>query len=76
MSRDEAVKLLEETVARIGEHFEAAQILVTWSEEGDCHFVGRGNGNAYARVAMARELIKQWDAQTSATEIARALDVD
>lgn len=73
MTPEEAERLLEETAARISEHFDAVQILATWSEGGLSHCVKRGTGNWYARIGMARELLMCDQANTAAHELKEVL---
>ena len=76
MTAEEAEKLCEEFAAKLGEHFEAVQILVTWSEDGLSMCTKRGTGNWYARMGMAREFLICDQAQTNADEIGRVLPKD
>lgn len=57
MNGDEAKKMLDAMASRLGEHFEAVQIMVTWQENGQTFGLKRGVGNWYARVALAQEMI-------------------
>jgi hypothetical protein len=74
MTGTEAEKLLEETAAKLGEHFDAIQILGTWSEDGLTKCSKRGVGNWYARQGMAHEFINADLAQENAREIAEQLN--
>ena len=69
----EIVKLLEETTARLSEHFECVQILVSWNEAGNTRFISRGAGNWYARQGMAHEFINADLAHEAAQHIASEL---
>lgn len=69
MDDAEANRLLEEMAARLGEHFDAVQILVSWNEYGLTNCAKRGVGNWYARQGMAQEFIDQDQAQTLAREV-------
>lgn len=73
MSKDEAEKLIQETVARISEHFDAVEIMATWQEQGLSHCYKSGAGNWYARVGMAREFLMCDQAHTAAHELKQVL---
>lgn len=57
MTEAQAAQMLEAAAARLGEHFEAVQIMVTWQEGGQTFGLKRGVGNWYARVALAQEMV-------------------
>lgn len=70
----EIYKLLDDTLARLAEHFEAIQIMVTrYTEDGTQH-VSRGTGNWYARQGMAHEFIGLARADEVAERITTAQD--
>jgi hypothetical protein len=73
MSGDEAEKMLEEVTAKLGEHFDAVQILATWNEDGVTKLTNRGAGNWYARQGMAHQFITTDIAQDQAFQIAERL---
>lgn len=73
MTNKEAEKLLEEVSEKLGEHFDAVQVLASWNEEGFSMFAKRGAGNWYARQGMAHEFINSDIAQDNAAQIAEAL---
>lgn len=74
MTNEEAEKLLEEFASKLGEHFEAVQILATWTEDGTCRHVKRGTGNWYARMGTAHEFIETNKADDQACLIAEKLN--
>lgn len=74
MSHEQVIKLVEDYAARLGEHFEAVQIMVTWNEEGLTKNLNRGVGNWYARQGMAHEFINADVAQENARQIAERLE--
>ncbi len=74
MSREELIALLEQTAAKLGEHFDAVQILVSWNENGTTSLAKRGTGNWYARQGMAHEFITSDIAQDTAVQIAERLN--
>lgn len=57
MTREEAEKLVQETAAKLGEHFDAVQILASFNEEAESNGLFHGTGNWYARIGMAREFV-------------------
>jgi hypothetical protein len=70
MTGAEAEKILEDTVARLAEHFDAVQIMASWQTPQNCTACGkRGSGNWYARQGMAQEFIDEDQARTQAKEI-------
>lgn len=73
MKKEDAVKLLDETAARLGEHFGSVQIMVSWNEEGLTKSLKRGCGDWYARQGLAHEFINQDVAQEAALQIAEQL---
>lgn len=73
MTGPEAEKLLEETAAKLAEHFDAVQILASWRHEGLTSCAQRGAGNFYARQGMAHEFINSDIAQDNARRIAEQL---
>lgn len=76
MSADEAEKILEAAATRLGEHFDAVQILASWNENGTSSMCGSGCGNWYARQGMAYEFINSDIAQVAARQIAEKLKDD
>lgn len=74
MTAQEAEKMLEDVAAKIGEHFDAVQILATWTEGGTCLHAKRGAGNWYARMGMAHEFIETNKADDQAVLIAEKLN--
>lgn len=73
MTQSEAEKLLDDAVARLGEHFDSVQILASWNEGGLTLCSKRGAGNWYARQGMAHEFINADQAQETAHQIAQVL---
>jgi hypothetical protein len=70
---DELVKRL---LSQLSEHFETAQVLVSWQEEGRTRTVYRGSGNMHARNGMARDFLDCGTAEESAKFITQALKED
>lgn len=73
MTNEEVGKLLEETAAKLGEHFGAVQIMVSWTEFGGTRCCKRGCGDFYSRQGMAHEFINEDVAQENAHQIAEKL---
>ena len=73
MSPDEAELLIAETAAKLGEHFNAVQIMASWNEEGMTYCEKKGCGDWYARQGMAHEFIQCDQAQTIGREVARQM---
>lgn len=73
MNGEQVNKMLDDAAAKLGEHFGAVQIMVTWDECGVTHAAKRGIGNWYARQGMAHEFINTDMAVENATQLARLL---
>lgn len=75
MNSQDARKIVEEAAAKLGEHFDSVQILVSWGVDGggtkSCF---SGTGNWYARQGMAHEFINSDIAQDAAQQIAEKLN--
>lgn len=69
MKSEEAEEMVQLAAVKLGEHFDAVQILVSWNEENSSICVKRGCGNWYARKGMAHEFIDMDAAQINANEI-------
>lgn len=71
MEDKEAEMFLEKAVNGLMEHFDAVQILVTWTDENDGGTFGKtwGAGNHYARIALMREYLKRDVAKINKLEI-------
>lgn len=70
MNPEEVNALFDEIIARLGEHFDAVQIMVSWNEESTTQSISRGSGNWYARQGMAHEFVNKDMAQENAHQIA------
>ena len=66
--------MLQEAVMKLGEHFDAVQILGSWMNGGHTRCAKRGSGNFYARQGMAREFIEINLAEDQAAAIAERLN--
>ncbi len=70
MKAEEGQKLADEFVAKMGEHFDVVQVMVSWRDErGHTMCSKRGCGNWYARQGMAHEFINEDVAQETARAI-------
>lgn len=74
MTAREAEVLIDELAAKVGEHFDAVQILVSWTDEGSTYCSKRGRGNWYARMGMCHEFIKKNEADDAACLIAEKIN--
>lgn len=74
MTQEEAEKLLGETAAKLYEHFDAVEIMVSWNSEALTRCAKRGCGNWYARQGMAHEFINSDIAQDAARQIAEQIN--
>ena len=70
---DRLAAICEEFAAKLGEHFDAVQILASWNDGGLSYCIKRGSGNWYARQGMAHEFINADMAQEQARQIAEAM---
>ena len=69
MTADEIYELCDEAAAKLGEHVDAVQIMVTWVEGGVTLRAKAGVGNVYARLGMAHEFINEDRAQDTADRL-------
>lgn len=74
MTAEAAAQLLQDAAHRLGEHFDAVQILASRTEGGRTFCSKRGVGNWYARQGMAHEFINEDVAQENAVQLAQALN--
>jgi hypothetical protein len=74
VSPEEARAICDDAVARLGEHFDAVQILACYlREDGETTAVRRGMGLWPARVGMAHAFIEQDRADDQAWAVAQEL---
>jgi len=73
MNPEEANSKVDAALMTLREHFEAIQILTTWTENGVCYSCNRGGGNWYARQGLAHEFIERDRAQEIGREVAEQL---
>lgn len=74
-SEDDLVKIVETAAAKLGEHYEAVQILVSGPlEGGGTRCLKRGVGNFYARQGMAHEFINEDMAAETGRSVAAHLE--
>lgn len=73
MDTEEAYKRLEDAIMPLREHFEAIQIMSTWTEGGLCYSSYYGAGNWYARTGLAHQFLEKDKAQTFGKEVSRQL---
>lgn len=66
--------LLEEAAARLGEHFDAVQIMATWTQDGTTSIAAAGVGNWYARKGMAHAFIEEEQAEDAARHLAEEIN--
>lgn len=72
MTPTELETLMEEYVLKLGEHFDAVQIVACTVEGEGTRCLKRGSGNWYARKAMCQEFVERDQAVTVAEAIASA----
>lgn len=73
MNQEQVNRMLEDAAAKLGEHFEVVQIMVSWNERGNTYAAKRGCGNWYARQGLAREFINTEMAAENARQLADIL---
>lgn len=66
MTKDEAVRLVDQKAAEFAEHFDTVLILSSWNEDGATNISVAGRGNWYAQMGMAHDFIMRGEAQVSA----------
>lgn len=76
MNAEELGKIVEDAAAKLGEHFEVVQILVSNSDGEGTRCIKRGVGNFYARLGMSREFVEQDSGEVLGSKIADALNDD
>lgn len=74
MTSEEAEKLLQAAVDKLGDHFDCVQILASWEQEGATRFLPRGSGNWWGRQGMAQEFINREISSDTADQIADRLN--
>lgn len=63
MTKDEATKLMDEALDRLGEHFSSVQIVATNCEGNDTNHYSRGSGDFYARRGACDKWLRDDDAE-------------
>lgn len=76
LTEREARDLIQQCLDRLGEHFDAVQILASYGDSGNTGCMTFGCGNWYARQGMAHEFINRDVAQENATQISQMLTMD
>lgn len=76
MTQPEAEQILKGVVHLLGEHFEAAQLMVTWREGEDTSRLYSGTGNWYARMGLAQEFISNDKSCDLAHELGQTIKED
>ena len=74
MTPEECTEILAIAARKLGEHFDAVQIMVSYNDEGTTRASFNGCGNWYARQGMAHSFINTDIAQENALEIASRLN--
>lgn len=73
MSGEEINEMLDNAASKLGEHVNAVQILVSWTEEGITYAAKRGVGDWYARQGLVHEFINADIAVENAQQLARIM---
>lgn len=76
MTDEELGKIVDDAAFKLGEHFDAVQILASNSDSEGTYGKMRGVGNFYARLGMAREFIDKDTNEMLGSKIADALNED
>jgi hypothetical protein len=75
MTREEAGEIVELAAIKLGEHFAAVQIMVSYPADGGGTWsTKRGCGDWYARIGLAHEFIAQDQAETQANELSSKIN--
>lgn len=74
--RERLLALVDKCARELGEHFEAVQILASFTDRDGSHNFKIGSGNWYARQGMAREFIDTDQAKCVAWELSKQLHRD
>jgi hypothetical protein len=66
MTPEQRIEKIDWLLAQLSEHFDAVQVLTSWSEQCETRSIFRGAGNWHARQGMAHEFINKDVAQEHA----------
>lgn len=69
LTNRQAIDEVRAAVERLGEHFEAVQVLVSWNNASESFNIYNGCGNWFARQGMAHDFINKDVAQEQAMQI-------
>ena len=61
MEAKEGTHLAEQAIARLMEHVDNVQILMSWNDGGGTAFVSHGAGNWFARKGLAQRWLQDCD---------------
>ncbi len=76
MRDKEANELLASISAKLSEHFDHVQVMVTWNEERETRWGFWGAGNWYARQGLAAYFMEQDKAQEVASQLSSVLEAE
>lgn len=74
MTHKEAIEMLDDTLARLGEHFDAVQIVASVYDHAGTRYINRGLGNYYARLGLCSEFIASHAQREQAELIAEKIN--
>ncbi len=74
ITHEEANKMLDEVLEKIGEHFEAVQILASNSDASGTRSYSRGCGNFFARIGTAQRFLKIDESEDAAHVLSKILN--
>jgi hypothetical protein len=76
MNPKEGIKLADNAIARLMEHVDHVQILMSWQEKGETVFVSHGAGNWFARTGQAARWLQDCKDDILAGTIAEHLNCE
>jgi len=76
MTHPEAIKIAENAIAMLMEHFDNVQVLGSWMEDGETSFVSTGAGNWFARTGHAERWLQDGKDSILAQQIGDELKED
>lgn len=77
MTRQERQKIVDECLTKLGEHFDAVQVLACWQQEdgsGSTNQIYSGRGVWHARLGMTQHFQDICKSDDLSSDIARKLD--
>lgn len=68
--------MVDSAIAKLAEHFDHVQLLISYNEQDNTRSLFRGSGNWFARQGMAHNFIQRDIANETAESVSRELKLD